>query len=114
MYVCVCVAHAFRGVLASVLQRGLCTCAYGTYLLFFIFIFIFYMWLCVGCRLVLFACVCLLELACVHGWANERMVAFAFVCVCGCLASACGLCLLVCSFLLVFGCVRVCSPVDKR
>ena len=85
-----------------------------TFCFFFIFIFIFYMWLCVGCRLVLFACVCLLELACVHGWANERMVAFAFVCVCGCLASACGLCLLVCSFLLVFGCVRVCSPVDKR
>ena len=68
------------------------------------------MWLCVGCWLVLFACVCLLELACVHGWANERMVAFAFVCVCGCLASACGLCLLVCSFfclfLVVFACVH--------
>ena len=114
--VCVCVCGAC-------LQGCACVCAptWSVYVcvwyvpfVFFILIFIFYMWLCVGCRLVLFACVCLLELACVHGWANERMVAFAFVCVCGCLASACGLCLLVCSFLLVFACDRLCSQVDER
>ena len=73
-------AHAFRGVLASVLQRGLCTCACVMYPFFSFFILCFYMWPCVGCWLVPFACVCLLELACVHSWTDERMVAFLSVC----------------------------------
>ena len=80
--VCVCVC-----VCGACLQGCACVCAPTwsvyvcvCYVPFVFFTFIFYMWLCVGCWLVPFACVCLLELACVHSWTDERMVAFLSVC----------------------------------